>query len=336
MKKFPFFVGLLGMFVSTLATPVVADDCCWTADCCDACDGKFKVTADWLYWKVEQGNLGTATIVDTTVVDGTTILSSHTLRPEFEFNSGFRVGVGYEMPDCWELNVNYFYVPSKHKRDRFEITATEEVFLDIGTFPILVPFSLFPFTEVAASWTSNINNVDVDIGRKICFGECFYLYPHVGVRAFWINQKLRFAGLVEGIETSTLVAAKFREKFTGYGVEGGLKAVWQFCGGFGVFGHFGGAILYSKHKVEEDVVASTLIGELEPVDFLFADNHRHSHFGTPVFDYSLGIQYASNFCDFDLNVHVAWEQHVWLDVNQIARCGNLSAQGLTLGVEVGF
>jgi Legionella pneumophila major outer membrane protein precursor len=84
------------------------------------------VSGDFLWWKAEQDNLQYVATVNAgaPVCDTTTsyYLQSYKLRnhaPQYKYDPGFRVGIGYNMPyDGWDLFVNWtrFYTSASDKR----------------------------------------------------------------------------------------------------------------------------------------------------------------------------------------------------------------------------
>lgn len=340
MKKLAFFSGLLSLALCGFSAPAAARDCC-AYDPCEwsSCDGKFTVGADWLYWKQEQSNMEFALLTDTT---GSTLeldsFRGDFIQPKHEFHNGFRVWAGYALPcNGWDVTVSYFNLPTNVKRATAIASEAQTIFVN----PTLFPINDFDgFSSLALKWNTNLQNIDVDIARTICFGECFSLRPHVGFRALWMDQKYRFAADLLDSETlpigDNFLAGRIKEKFQGYGVEGGVWAAWDFGAGFSLVGHVGGSLLYSKFCNHGDSVAFNVLGDVETT-FEIASFRKDYFLGTPTMDYFVGLRYASDFCDTELSAHIGWEQHVYFDVNQLANVsGNLYTQGLTLGIGVAF
>lgn len=333
MRKNSMIYNLLGVILCGLATPAAADFCSQTCnDCCEwsVLDGKATLGADWLYWKVQQDGILPGVI--TTVEDQPelTLISRERIRTNSKWTNGFRVSLGYELPcECWDINLCYSYLPSRSSLVNFN-----------GTGDLLVDIGEASFATFSSKWNLNLNNVDLDIGRIVCFGDCMKLRPHVGFRATWFDQKYRSFGTnpIQGSEIvlpSEYVAGQIKEKFQGYGVEAGLWANYKLGYGISLVGHFGGSILYSKFTVREEAVFGVL--DVEESTITRIESERGSFFtATPALDTFVGVMYADVLCDMIFNVHAGWEQHVMFDTNRFLNNGNLSAQGLTLGLAVGF
>lgn len=363
MKK-QLLSGLLGLFLCSVATPEAADYCQNYDNCCEwnMCDGKFNVGADWLYWKTEQDNMLIGTIVDGNFGNGkeARVFEGHNKRPNYKFDNGFRVWAGYQLPcDCWDVGVSYTYLPSSanivsfHSDDVIDSNGgrngdTVEFFSTYLSDFVLIRdvdgLNGNLYTDYHSKWNSTLNYIDVDVARTICLCECFKFRPHVGFRAAWMDQKLRTLGSLpipaegEQPESTFATLSLQKQKFKGYGIEGGLWGEWDIGCGLSLIGHVGGSVLYSKFSVNQQYASVTYIDINQDPELNFAvDLHDSFWTATPTVDYFLGLNYANCFCDMIFNIHAGWEQHVFFDMNRLScNGGNLSTQGLTVGVDVGF
>lgn len=355
MKKHSLIFNLLGVALCGLSTPLAAFDFCGTNNCCydwSFCDGKIRVGAEWLYWKLKQENLDPASIGTRTTPEDefptNFQLCKQNLDPKFR--SGFRVYLGYELPcDCWDVNLIYTYMPGKATISERLVSDNQFVVLNpaffFETFGEALFFSLDALNSFKAKWTMTLNNIDVDIGRTICFGECLKLRPHIGFRALWFDQTLRFGG--DGIffdfqtdeERNGDFAYTFKSRYRGYGIEGGLWSEWEIGCGLSFVGHFGGSILYSRFRNGKDNELFLILENgPEDIDPLASVNICESKrwCATPTLDYFAGLKYEDCYCDTLFAIYVGWEQHVWFDINQWGPHGNLISQGVTLGANVAF
>lgn len=337
MKKFAFTTLLLGALLGGFTTSASADDCCYqTPSYCDdtsLCYGKFTVNGDWLYWKVEQESLYYADLL--TNLSSANVPNStydKALTPNFHYTNGFRVGIGYELPgDEWKFGVVYTYIPGHGKSNNTTENSTQSISQD---------FSDDLASTYKTKWNLNFSYLDIDLARSISCGESFRLSPHIGFRGAWMNQKFHSSSI---LSTSTARSTnygygKVEETLNGYGIEGGLWGEWNIGFNFSFVGHVGGSILYSKFKGKFDTTQVNVAAdgtETTPID---QSNRFPITTSTPSVDYFVGLQYAANLCNFDVSAHIGWEQHIFFNMlNQVVNPeGNLSAQGLTLGLAVGF
>ena len=115
----------------------------------------------------------------------------------------------------------------------------------------------------------------------------------------------------------------------GCGAEAGLWGDWDFCNGFSLLGHVGGAILYSELHIHGNA-ATTGPAPAAGALGAYVDNIWAA---IPMLDYFIGLQYVTCLADGEIYFRAGWEQHVLFNVNRFSfpDHGNLSLQGLTLG-----
>lgn len=351
MKKTLF--NLLGVFLCGLTTQAAADYCSQNYnDYCEwsALDGKMTIGADWLFWNVQQDGISPGKIIVENVQDKTTkkdtqvpYTKTRGIHNDPKWSNGFRVYLGYELPcDCWDAYLTYTFMPSHDKNKDFKAKGTT----GFGSTYHDREFEFF-----ASKWDLSWHTLDLDLGRAVCLNDCLKLRPHVGLRATWFDQKFHSFGAIEAIGLAPRIAIfdalKLKQEFQGYGVEAGLWADYKLSCGLSLIGHFGGSILYSKFDVHnKDVMGMINLGDAP----LNSKTNNHKNFvitdatigkdtfytATPILDYFIGLQYADHVCDMHFKIYAGWEQHVLFDTNRFLSSGNLSGQGLTLGLQVGF
>lgn len=339
MKKSFFVVTLLGILFNDIQSPVSAElynNFISSNSCCEeetSCNGNFKAGAEWIYWKAQQDKLLGGIFSDST--DPLSI-TSRAIRPNFKYESGFRVGIGYELPDnLWEAGVCYTYLPSHAKA--FATTTDNQTIFNNNDIDNLLANGFLEVSSFNAKWNLTLHQIDVDISRKINFDCNFTLRPHIGFRSIWMDQNLQLNYItsdVYGDLGNLPIRENFREKFTSYGVEGGLWAEWQMGCGLSLVGHFGGSLLYSKFKLCE-TFNSTAVSE-ENVN---AEGQDIFWTGIPTLDYFVGVQYSYDLCETKIAARVGWEQHLLFDTHRFyfqTGQGDLSLQGLTIGLGVAF
>ncbi len=303
------------------------------------------------------------------------------IAPEFKFENGFKCCIGYELPgEHWEASAIFTYLPLHARTDFFDSTPPEpiqrsdtrelaleaakaeksdqpfaqprqyqmsrEIKLNTANFGILrnpIETKRPIIKTLEGRWDANYSNLDLDMARRLQFGDCFSITPHMGFRAFWMYQKFhidgRYATILNSEERSKFQAI-FKEKIQGFGAEGGLWANWELGSGFALIGHFGGSILYSHFRVKEsyDLYKTTAQrnGELAEIVIDSGIEKTNKRVGIPTMDYFLGLQTSQSICGYDYAIWVGWEQHILFNINQLTNGANLSAQGITAGLAVSF
>ena len=188
---------------------------------------------------------------------------------------------------------------------------------------------------LSSRWRCDVSCLDIDLSRRTSFGSIIHLQPHIGFRAGWMKQSLSLMADVSSTTSTFNLNTKFREKFTGYGMEGGLWIEFCPCFGLSLIGHIGGSLLYSEILLNRSFSHhNTSNSAGSPTG---TDTEDQLHLGTPTVDYFVGLQYTFRFSKISLSTIVAWEQHVIYQINKFAASKeNLTLGGLTLGFNIGF
>lgn len=303
----------------------------------------FDIGVDWLYWEARQDNLASGSFVDDFPNPALKTVSVLAVQPQPKYTSGVRVNLGYELlSSIWDINLTYTYLPIKSKSASFGTLPptpdhAQDIVFNTTNFPILTAFeggSANAFSSIFTNWNGNFSYIDADLAHTLAFCGCFYLCPHMGFRAAWMDQKIVVEGdlILPSINGANFGQALMYQKFQGYGIEGGLWTDWSLGCGFSLFGHVGGSLLYSSFKLRQ--IANGFIGD----DLVFIINARGiERTITPTAEYFLGIDYCGTCCCLGYNAHVGWEQRVFFDLNGLSAIGgNFSVQGVTLGLDVMF
>lgn len=301
-------------------------------NCGEGC-GKFAVGADWLYWETEQTGLNYG--LDNTVINGNNF-PAKVIKPSFEYDNGYRVYGDYTSAcGLWNLGLSYTHVPTTAKNSYSSDNFLQFASLLPSNFPLFASTFGDSLNSLQSSWKNSLNYVDLDISRTFAVCNNFEIIPHIGFRVLWMKQRMRFQGAAfpeigpsQGTFTSQL-----KSRFTGVGLEGGLKGAWQVCSGLSLVGHVGGSILYS-HFRNSGYIFTGVDGSNDFEVSYKESNHR----GVPTFDSFIGLMYVSDVCGYLADIHVGWEQHILFQTNDFNLDGNGSTtlQGLTLGGSVAF
>lgn len=304
MKKF-FNLFLLACFISTAA--IHADD--------DI--GSFSIGADWLYWKVEQQRMAIGRQVEAV---SNNQVKLKVLKPNFEYNNGFKVFAGYTTQDqLWNTSLTIAHIPSNASVKAITNPSTKEFFFFQG--------ENFDFSnsgsDIDMRWNASINYLDLDVERRLVFCDDLEIVPHIGIRGQWISQKVKFKSI-----TSKIDGARFNNTLHGIGLEGGCWGSWNLPLGVSLVGHFGGSLVYSTVR---DTYKSPSQG---------LENSAPGHVSNAWIDSFVGIAYSSSFDCFSVNFHAGWEHHLIMNTNHFSPLsggdGDMTMQGLTLGASVDF
>ena len=291
-----------------------------TSGCCEEinlpefcyceCYGQFFVGAELLYLRAFEGGLSDACdskqIIDTTV-SGVTIssLNGNAKDPDFDWNVGFRLGAGYDFANS-SCNIGVYWT-------RFNSNTNGESGIN------------------EQNWKIIFNVVDVLYRCECDWSNCFILTPFGGIRYANIDQKLHsnFLSTTEG--SSIISTGKFKEEFSGTGPLVGLEGDWSLGCGFSLYGTLSAAILYGTFHVNSNQTDEFTTG--------ININHLRKNIEAcqPVVDAGFGLRWKTCFCkDRLLIMQLGLEEHRYFNHNQIGSYGDLSLDGISLGLSLHY
>jgi len=313
------------------------------------CTGAY-ITAEFIWWKTHLG--GTEWIFDGFVDDGNDIVPEgtapkpgHIRHADFEFQPGFKVGLGWLSPhDGWDVYAHYTWLHQKPETSRYTLKEGTGNLAIFGT--VTPPDGAGANPEVIAAglrWKQYFNVVDLELGRNFFISRYLTLRPHFGLK--WANIREHFstegAGEVGGTDFIDY-AQTFRQNMWGIGGRAGLDTVWRFTENWGIYGDIAGTALWSDFHVREFNKVQSLTDDVGPVVTLNTEEVVLQVI--PVFEFALGLQYMTWVgcnCDYYIQFSAGWEAQIWCDFNQLlylhpTRSGNLSLHGLTAKAEFAF
>ncbi len=359
-----------------------SDECCYqygytvpahVEDECDCAD--FTVSAEWLYWKPCAEELELGVTKTTTLVTGTssvippTVTNSHENHLDFKWDSGFRLGIGYNLPcDGWDLALKWTYFDSK-AHDSLDPDGS---FTAGGALvgEVFVPsFSGFVFPDnsliksASGRWKVDLNIVDLELGRAFLASPSLKLRPFIGLRWASIDQNynLRYYGSLfqEGIiEDAFFDRVRMENDYSGFGLRLGLDTVWDLGCGFGIFFDGSASLLYGDLDVHQREFFTDLTGTIGSGEIHQRHHDRCVKANT---DFNIGVQWATqcNFGRTNFLVRLGYEYQIFFaqnqfknfvsttplggefadvrnDVNSRSNGGDLSFHGLTLLGQIDF
>lgn len=289
-----------------------ANECCYfdPQPCGMEC-GNFFVDAEFLYWRAFEGGLSNpCDIVEVTNTDegGITLsrLKGKSHDPHFEWNEGFRVQIGYQLPSkSWDISASWTLYESEAKREN---------------------------SGLKNKWHLDLDVVDLAFHYQCHPCDCFSLTPYAVVRYAQIDQHLHKhsrATVNELVETSRL---KLKDHFWGVGPLLGLRADWNMGCGWGLYGNAAVGVLYGNFDVKTHLTTNLLDGGVNR-DRL----KSHHQCAEPVLDLGLGLRWST--CYWNNNsfvIHIGLEEQHYFDHNQFCGHGDLSVCGANIGACIQF
>lgn len=280
----------------------------------------FSVYGDYLYWRVVQDQIPYAAILpggiegiidafsqEPVVLDA----AISVVEPKFKYNSGFRIGVGYEIPcSNWDFQISWARLRA---HTRSNVSNSESGIIPLS-FPVAAIFGVTSTSPTFAdsafsSWHFQYDVVDFEIGRNMILCGCFHVHPFVGVKVARIHQKqhIEYEGFTVGEQALEAEITKINH-FRGVGPSIGLDLDWEFFRNWSLSSGISGALMYSRFSVKDQPEL-----ELNPNMIGIQLSNTKKNRIRPMVDAYVGIDWRSQgWCDsFDFNIGVLYETQYW-------------------------
>src|SRR5581483_222563 len=282
--------------------------------------GHIYFTGEWLYWRTRQEGMEFAT----------------SKQVKFDFQSGFRAGVGAHLPsfDGWTIYANYtrFNPHGSHKAHN------------------AYPLFLFQGSGVSGNatdhasgyWKIEFQNVDLQFGKAYYLTKTLVFSPFFGMKGAWIDQHAHFSYHGGYIPLGETFRTRFKNDFKGAGPLIGTEINWQLGAGFSFFGDAATSLVIGQFL---NTQKQYQLGGTEVV-YLSDDFHLVS----PFLQLAAGLAWDYNFhrdkCHFGLSL--GFEAQQWWNQNQTEQFtddvrptyfrqrGDLAFYGLTLKARIDF
>jgi hypothetical protein len=279
------------------------------------------VFGDVLYWHADEGGTDWAQRITNTpnpFVGANRETKRHNRKVDFDWDWGFRVGIGYNMVhDEWDTQLYYTWFQTKQE-DTVGIDNFAAGFDFVASLNFPDAGNTDEYLNGEIDWTIHYSVLDWELGRDYNVSKHLALRPHVGIKTGWISQHVKGHFREDG-------AGNFRNtfkqenKFWGVGPSFGTNMHWNFGNYgshyFGMFGDIAGALMWGHFDVDYDMdfgVNSSAVHEQE------IDNLDRNLMSTMIVG-AIGLSWDTNFnddhCHFCLRV--GYELQYWFRQNQM-------------------
>ncbi|MBI2810793.1 MAG: hypothetical protein HYX67_08205 [Candidatus Melainabacteria bacterium] len=264
----------------------------------------FFTNATLLYWQAEEAGLGYA--IETS--------SSKIKVPQFDWDFGFKVGIGYRIPhDSWDLSLQATSFQTHTDCDHH------------GNFlpSWQVPGPTHAFAEdVKMHWRLHMGLLDLNLQKELLISERLILTPQIGIRAGMIRQKfnLEYRG---GTFSSKGDLLRMKNKYWGFGPRIGAGSEWEMARGFSLFAEGAFSLLYGEFYLHQDEYEQGSKEEILGVHNIF-------HNPAPILDASAGLRWQYYFSSAlkRLRFDLKWDQLLLFSQNQLMRFTDENEPGL--------
>ncbi|MBI3237175.1 MAG: hypothetical protein HYZ48_05715, partial [Chlamydiales bacterium] len=296
------------------------------------------IETDLLFWNASMDGLGYAVTSDST----DQISHGRIKHPEFNWDVGFRLGLGYQIPhDKWDLFLNYTHIRAEaHGGTKKSAGAVFPTF--IAPFTVdLNPGDILYATRAKAHFHSDLNMCDLELGRRCSVGRWLNIRPFMGLKGGVIDQRYRIAyqgGTVSSGDEWDQISIE--QDFWGVGLRMGFDSLWGLGKGWALYGNGAASLLSGNFDIRQ-------IEKLQEAHVKKLDLSKEVDNIVVAAEVALGIQWDYLFSQdrYHFGLKFGWEFNVFFDQNQSVRFvsdqapgsftqneGDLSFQGLTLGL----
>ncbi len=299
------------------------------------------VVGDFLYWTAREEVLEYA--FNGNRLSGTTARGNIKVEePDFEWDPGFRVGLGYRIPlDFWE---------AKARWTRFQTEASGTSFnpSGLGNFSIWTDGYAWNETTmthlIQAKWHLTFNLAEVGLSRSFFLGKNIALDFQFGGVGGWISQRYNMECPNEVFSNGTIqnLSLKFKNDFRGGGIFLALSPQWYFLNSLSCICDFNAYLLRGNFSLNQN-----WIREQQGIsDMSLAKDYSRSR---AALRSSFGFQWETDpqNCWYHLAFSASYEGFIWFKQNlwsqvisyymeNIERRGDLVMQGLSLSAQIDF
>ncbi|MBS0650421.1 MAG: hypothetical protein JSR93_04600, partial [Verrucomicrobia bacterium] len=272
-----------------------------------------------------------------------TMKKGKALYPDFSWDPGFRIGIGYHIPhDQWDICLNW---------TRFQTDASDSSYppsggsID-GTW-LLTSFGSSA-TFASAHWKLDYDVLDLELGRFYYLTRALSARPFIGLRGVWIDQHYRTT--YNGISVSrgfflppaiTNIRLKMKNDYEAFGLRAGSNLDWAFNRHWSLIGEASVSLVYGFFDVSQKSSISNPIAPFE------IDSKEEFHTTKANFEVAIGLQWNTYFAKdrYHLVIAGTYEFIEWFSQNQLTRFsgsyrfpshGNLMLQGGTFSARFEF
>jgi len=304
--------------------------------------GTYVADIEYLYWQASQSGMtyGIA-------IESESILDNPTeLHQSFDWGSGFRIGVGYNLP-CSNYETRFSWT-----RFHNNVTTSTSSPVIIGTevagiFDFIVGGDAVGGGPAISSWNLSFDMLDWDFGINLCLSDGFNIYPYIGIKGGWIDQSQNISYvnfLFADSETAINALVIEKNNFSGIGPKTGFTSSYALGKGFSIAQEFSFAFLYGSFNTPTDTTVDAIDGEeIFTTTFINAVDKL-----VPATQLLLGMNWSTCYCNSVISLGVAYEfqyfWNTWRNQNSFiqniyvtdAGYDDLTLQGITARLQIEF
>jgi hypothetical protein len=302
--------------------------------------GGIQVTADALFWTVREGSADNWAQVITPKDDLGSLVGTATLvDAPFDWNTGFRVGVGYQ-PSTGDSDVALFYTSFTTKATSRAAGEVYSAFLGNFFVDNTDGDAFGPhYRSANIRWDFDFHTIDLQVRRSFPVADNLTVRPFVGFKTAFINQSLK-SSWRQPIDTFGKIylfdsaSENLKQDFWGIGPSLGVTLQVPLCQrprySLNVFGTPSGSLMYGRWTFSDVYTNDGLTSIMTPTPTTISiDTSPITGVATMVRGV-MGIEWKQHFARASTTVRIGYEAQTWLNQMQfysynMGRLNNLMA-----------
>ena len=273
---------------------------------------------------------------------------------EFDWNSGFRVGLGYDMGhDRWDTQVNWTWMQN-HGHDR-KSDSTNQLF-STNAMPSVYAESGLVADTFNSHINLHLNILDWQLGREFFLSKWLKVRPFAGLKTAWVNQtwKTTATGDIIAMNTDlTKYEVKMQQKFWGIGPMIGFNSEWGLVSHLSLYANGSFALLSGFFKDYRNDIGT----QSSPVATINNPFKKSSHNAQSITELQMGLRWQQwSSCEgYRFSIQAGWDAILFAEHNHLFAIngesgvsgigqtqhleelgGNLMFQGLSIGLRLDF
>ncbi|PIS01548.1 MAG: hypothetical protein COT84_01895 [Chlamydiae bacterium CG10_big_fil_rev_8_21_14_0_10_35_9] len=332
--------------------------------------GAAYISASFIFWQAKQGKMDFAAKNEgpDKPVTGVKNLNMEIITPDFSWNAGAKVILGYNLPsDDMDLQAKWTFAKGGFthiKKNVFsENNIPGEGVIPLWYFPFLRNISTTTdprYQHGAGDWKLRLNSIDLDWGKGFLPIESLKVRLAAGIKVAFIRQLYKVEynrgnDVTADNQLVQLVASNLvlKNDSAGIGPRFGVESRWKLFWGFSLIGDGAFSLVYDYFDVNRDQVDLIYNYATESLDSHFAKLHDSFSKIQPVLEISLGLDWGMCLSiknhESYFGVTIAYDTQYWWAQNQMQRVissafvgdlfnnkGDLQLQGLTMSARFDF
>ena len=256
---------------------------------------------------------------------------------QFDWNAGFRIGLAHRR-DRQSWDAKLYWTSFRSSADAAYPVGGQLTIPEF--FSGFISGDAIFFDGAKLDWGFTFNTVDFELGRTIAVGRSVSVRPSLGIKAAFIDQDIRTHWTSSlGVDAVERVDHDFRGAGPSFGIDG--RWILPRYGNLSLVGSFSGAFLWGTWNVEDTYERT------DPTYPLFAygaftTSMKDSSLGTVNLNYFLGLEWVRPGNVVTITGRLGYELQWWANqqrlttFQQLPMHGDLTLQGLTCGIALGF